>query len=216
MSSGHTADINFYLKDAPAGAVRVQILNRGQVIRTLSVEKPHAGLNRVLWDLQYENLKPVAHYTPWGSGGFDGPLVLPGVYSVRVSAGAQTRTGSLAVRMDPRSHVSLADLQAQLAFLQRVRADLARLSATIVRLNKAKAKGGPAAASIDALLHRIYEPEVTEGEDALRYPQQVYGKLSYLGANVGNADAKPTASDYAVLNVLEVRARALIAQAAAF
>ncbi len=173
------ADINVYLKNAPAAAakVTVQILDGSHIVRTLTVDKPKAGINRVWWDLAYESLHPVKNYVPWGAGGFGGPAVLPGTYTVRVSDGAQTASGSLAVRMDPRSHASMAALRAQLAFLQRVRGDLSTLSSDIDRLNAAKAKGGANSGKIDALLHRIYEPEVTQGEDALRYPQQVYGKL---------------------------------------
>ncbi|HET9096135.1 MAG TPA: hypothetical protein VFN37_05710, partial [Candidatus Baltobacteraceae bacterium] len=77
------------------------------------------------------------------------------------------------------------------------------------RLNARKSQAGADRSRIDALLHRIYEPEVTQGEDALRYPQQVYGKLSYLGSGAGSADAAPTAQQYAVLRTLETLAREL-------
>ncbi len=205
------ADVNVYFKEAPKNA-RVEILEGAHVIRTLKMQKATAGINRVWWDLTYEDLKPVKNYVPWGAAGFNGPLVLPGRYTVRVVAGTQVQTGSLEVRLDPRSHATMPALRAQLAFLQRARKDLAQLTATIDRLNAAKAKGGPKAAEIDALLHEIYEPEVTEGEDALRYPQQVYGKISYVAAGVARADAAPTASDYAVLAALEARAQALMNQ----
>ncbi|MFN2449530.1 MAG: sialidase [Candidatus Baltobacteraceae bacterium] len=208
--SGQEALIDFFLKQPPAsGGVRVEVLQDGRVIRTLAVEKPAAGINRVRWNLQYEDLKPVKNYVPWGSGGFDGPAVLPGRYTVRVTAGGISRTGSLQVRLDPRVHVAATALREQLTFIQRARGDLSSLTALINRLNVLKAKNGRNAAKIDALLHRIYEPEVTEGEDALRYPQQVYGKIAYLAGNAGASDARPTASDYAVLNALETRARAL-------
>ena len=211
------ADVNVYLKAAPPATARVtvQILDGKRVVRTLHPKKLTAGINRVWWDLHYENLKPVKDYVPWGAGGFDGPLVLPGRYTVRVSDGTHAASGTLTVRMDPRSHASMAALRKQLAFLQRVHGDLAGLTATIDRLNAAKAKSGANAAKIDALLHRIYEPEVTQGEDALRYPQQVYGKLSYLAEGVSAADAAPTAAQYEVLRVLEGRATAVERDASA-
>ncbi len=202
------ADINFYLKDATAKNVSVDVLENGRVIRTLKVEKPQAGINRVWWDLQYEPMHPVKKYVPWGEGGFDGPLVLPGSYTVRVRSGRDVASGTLAVRLDPRSHASMAALRAQLAFLQRVRGDLGKLSETIDALNARKAKAANAA-QIDALLHKIYEPEVTEGEDALRYPQQVYGKLAYLGGTASAADAAPASSQYQVLDTLERQAAQL-------
>ncbi len=209
------ADVNFYLKDAPPAGrhVTVQILDAGRVIRTLAVDKPVAGINRVWWDLQYEAMHPVKHYVPWGAGGFSGPLVLPGRYTVRVSDGTRVAAGQVEVKMDPRSHASMAALRAQLAFLQRVRGDLDTLSKTIDRLDALKAKTPAKGAAVDALLHKIYEPEVTQGEDALRYPQQVYGKISYLGEAAASADAEPTASMYQVLNTLEARAKDVEQQA---
>lgn len=211
------ADVNFYLKTAPQPKehVTVEILDGEHVVRTLHPREVTAGINRVWWDLRYEDLKPVKDYVPWGAGGFDGPLVLPGRYTVRVSDGANTARAAVEVRMDPRSHAGMAALREQLAFLQRVRGDLARLTSTIDNLNTAKSKDAAKSAKIDALLHRIYEPEVTQGEDALRYPQQVYGKLSYLADGVSSADAAPTAAQYAVLRVLETRAVEVEREAAA-
>jgi photosystem II stability/assembly factor-like uncharacterized protein len=211
------ADINVYLKNEPPASQKltVQILDGGRVIRTLHADKPQAGINRFWWDLSYESLHPVKDYVPWGAGGFDGPSVLPGTYTVRVSEGTHTASGTVNVRMDPRSHVSAAALREQLAFLQRVQSDLAALTVTIDKLNAGKAHAGAKTAQIDDLLHRIYEPEVTQGEDALRYPQHVYGKLSYLGEAVNSADAAPTAPEYAVLRELEARAKALEREAGA-
>jgi photosystem II stability/assembly factor-like uncharacterized protein len=211
------ADINVYLKNEPPASQKltVQILDGGRVIRTLHADKPQAGINRFWWDLSYESLHPVKDYVPWGAGGFDGPSVLPGTYTVRVSEGTHTASGTVNVRMDPRSHVSAAALREQLAFLQRVQSDLAALTVTIDKLNAGKAHARAKTAQIDDLLHRIYEPEVTQGEDALRYPQHVYGKLSYLGEAVNSADAAPTAPEYAVLRELEARAKALEREAGA-
>jgi photosystem II stability/assembly factor-like uncharacterized protein len=209
------ADITFYLKNAPAAKAKVtaQILQGGRVIRTIDVDKPSAGINRIWWDLAYEPMHTVKNYVPWGAGGFDGPAVLPGSYSIRVSDGTHTASGIVVVRMDPRSHVSMQALREQLTFLQRARSDLQALTSTIDKLNALKAKQPAKAAPIDALLHEIYEPEVTQGEDALRYPQHVYGKISYLAEGVDSSDAAPTAPQYAVLRELEARAKTLEQQA---
>jgi len=213
------ADINVYLKNAPAAKAKLtaEILENGRVIRTLHFDKPTAGINRLWWDLTYESLHPVKNYVPWGAGGFDGAGVLPGRYTVRVSDGAHTQSGQVEVRMDPRSHATMTALRKELAFMQRAQRDLATLTATIDKLNaaKAKAKAASKSSQIDALLHEIYEPEVTQGEDALRYPQQVYGKISYLAEGVDSADAAPTEAQYAVLQMLEARAAQLEQQAAA-
>jgi photosystem II stability/assembly factor-like uncharacterized protein len=211
------ADITIYLQKAPPANAKVtaQVLDGGRVIRTLHFEKPTAGINRVWWDLTYDAVRRVKDYVPWGAGGFDGASVLPGRYAVRVSDGTHAASGQIDVRMDPRSHANLAALREQLAFMQRAQRDLATLTDTIDKLNAVKGKNAAKSAQIDTLLHKIYEPEVTQGEDALRYPQQVYGKISYLAEGVDSADAAPTASQYAVLQMLETRAKALEEEAAA-
>ena len=174
-----------------------------------------AGVNRVWWNLRYDAIKPAGDYVPWQGGGFRGPLAVPGRYIVRVTADGRVASGSVMVRKDPRSPASLAAMREQLAFLLRVRRDLASLTSVIVHL-RARAAGMPAKAdAVNGLLHAIYNPEVTQGEDALRYPERVYGRLSALASDVAAADAAPTQSEYAVLRVLEQRAKVLTARAGA-
>jgi hypothetical protein len=74
----------------------------------------NGGMNRFVWDLRY---------APPGSEGGEpddlgrparGPLVAPGVYEVRLSAGEKTLTRSLTVSLDPHSSATPADLTRQL------------------------------------------------------------------------------------------------------
>ena len=211
---GYGADVNFWLTSAPA-RVRVQILDGTNVIRTIDVKKPLVGFNRIWWNLRYDPIKPADDYVPWHDAGFRGPLVLPGSYTIRVIAGSRSVQGRLVVRKDPRSPASLAALGRQLAFLLRVRRDLVVLTGTIERLRALAVKEPAKAAAVDVLLHDIYNPEVTQDEDALRYPERVYGKLSFLASDVASADAPPTQSEYAVLAVLERESKAYLVRAAA-
>lgn len=215
INPGYGADVNFWLASLPSGTVQVQVLDGHTVIRTIEVKKPLAGINRIWWNLRYDSIKPAGDYTPWHDAGFRGPLVVPGSYTVRVTAGGRTVQGSLLVRKDPRSPATLAALVRQRAFLLRVRGDLIALTHDIERLRSVASKDASKRAAVDALLHDIYNPEVTQDEDALRYPERVYGKLSFLASDVASADAAPTQSEYAVLKVLEREAHAYMARAAA-
>lgn len=76
-----------------------------------------AGMHRWVWDLRmtaptsprYEYpISAVAGRTPLVP---QGPLVLPGTYTVRLTAGGQTETQPLTVKMDPRIHTSPSDLE---------------------------------------------------------------------------------------------------------
>ncbi len=212
---GYGADVNFWLSSVPPGAVRVQVMDGHGVIRTLDVKHPVVGVNRVWWNLRYDPIQPAGDYTPWHDTGFRGPLVVPGTYAIRVIAAGKSVEGAVHVRKDPRSPASLAALRAQLDFLLRVRSDLGSLTRAIEHLRSVASRDPSKRGPIDVLLHEIYNPEVTQEEDALRFPERVYGKISFLASDVASADAAPTASEYAVLKVLEREARAYIARAAA-
>jgi photosystem II stability/assembly factor-like uncharacterized protein len=201
------ADINFWL--TKPGAVRVQVRANNRVIRTIDVRNAVAGLNRVWWNLRYGAIAPVKDFVPWQGGGFEGPLVLPGTYTVRVTASGHSVVGTVHVLEDPRSHASLGDLQEQLAFLLRIRRDVTRMTAAIERVQAVRARNKAKSTAADRLLSEMYDPLVTQSEDALRYPDQVYGRLSFLASVAASADSAPTKSEYAVLKVLEMRANAL-------
>jgi photosystem II stability/assembly factor-like uncharacterized protein len=77
-----------------------------------------AGMHRWVWDLRaaaptathYEYpISAVPHRTPLQP---QGPLVLPGTYTVRLTVDGQSKSVPLTVKMDPRVHTSMADLEA--------------------------------------------------------------------------------------------------------
>ena len=100
------ADINYFLKAAPSGAVQIAIVDaKGQTVRRINGTK-NPGINRVFWDLRSEpsrgvELRTSPLYAPEilvgpdgvrrGAGGFGvggGRMVLlepPGTYSVKLS-----------------------------------------------------------------------------------------------------------------------------------
>ena len=211
------ADVNFWLASAPrkGAKVRIEVLAGEHAIRTISVKKPVIGLNRVWWNLAYDDIHPVKGFVPWADTGFNGPTVVPGNYTVRVLANGKTASGNVQVLPDPRSHATPAEYAAQLAFLLRIRTDLTQMTQAIEHVQGVKKHDRAQAAQAEALLHELYNPEVTQGEDALRYPEQLYGQLSFLASDASSADAAPTASEQQVLVVLEARMRALLTRAKA-
>ncbi len=200
--------VDFWLRSAPAKGQRasVTIYDGSQRVRTLDVT-PHAGVNRVVWNLRYDGFKPVKNSDPWRGGGFAGPRVVPGVYRIVVSAEGTTATGSVRVAADPMAHASAAAMRGQLAFLLRIHGDLARMNVTIDALRKLHA---PAA---NAVLAQLYQPQATEGEDVLRYPIHVYEQLSSLASSAGFGDAAPTAAQREALRYLEAELKAEMSRA---
>jgi hypothetical protein len=77
-------------------------------------------MQRVMWDMRYRG--PWAPNTP--EGGFGGPVVPPGKYSVRLTSGGQTITRTFDIKSDPRiaaDGVSDGDIAEQVKFQLQVR-----------------------------------------------------------------------------------------------
>ena len=77
------------------------------------------GTNRVNWNLRYDDPPAFSHsyeinanpeQTPASP---QGPLALPGVYTLKLTVDGKSYTQTLTVRNDPRSPATLADLRAQ-------------------------------------------------------------------------------------------------------
>jgi photosystem II stability/assembly factor-like uncharacterized protein len=85
------------------------------------------GLNRFVWDLRYER-PPALRYGYSIAAAFgedaimipEGPLALPGVYQVKLTAGGRSYTAPLEVRMDPRVKVASLALSQQLALEMKI------------------------------------------------------------------------------------------------
>jgi photosystem II stability/assembly factor-like uncharacterized protein len=80
-----------------------------------------SGMHRLTWDMRYDAPPAFIHYmahitaavpgdTHWGP---EGPLVLPGVYTLRLDVDGRTYTRTVRVRNDPNSNATPADLAAQ-------------------------------------------------------------------------------------------------------
>ncbi|MGA9978161.1 MAG: hypothetical protein WBQ08_05965 [Candidatus Sulfotelmatobacter sp.] len=237
------AVIYYWLKDAPkpdAGsksAIKLEILDgSGKVIRKYSSaevapldepldpddKKPEkelkveAGLNRFVWDLRYEEAHQVPGYYLWEySGGAHGPVAAPGHYQVRLTAGGQSQTAPLEVKLDPRVNVSQADLEQQVSVLLGIRENLNKVYDTVnqiqdVRLQLAglrrrlpeNASGKTIAASADdlekklvAVRDQLINLTISANEDSLAYAPQLDAKLAYLAMDVGTADSAPTEAE---------------------
>jgi hypothetical protein len=78
------------------------------------------GMHRINWDLRYDMPPAFIHYlahvtgavigdTHWGG---EGPLVIPGTYTLKFNVDGRTYTQTVAVKNDPNSSATAADLRA--------------------------------------------------------------------------------------------------------
>lgn len=141
----------------------------------------NVGLNRVAWDLRYD-APPAFHHTFEinANPGLtppspQGPLALPGTYTLRLRVGARSYTQPLVVRNDPRSSATMDALRAQHALLMTLSSGLRaawndRHEATALRaaVRRAVPPGAPAdartgAAALEAALDSVAGHVTTPG-----------------------------------------------------
>ena len=110
------AILNYYLP-APAEEARIVVLDStGKLIRSLRGPQAPAtaGLHRVAWDLRATGTGASGGGGRGRGGqGGRGPQVLPGTYTVRLTAGGAVEQQSVQVRLDPDLKVTMAELQRQ-------------------------------------------------------------------------------------------------------
>ena len=107
------------------------------------------GVNRVVWNLREADLPIRAgggdDDAPAAGAGMPGPLVMPGVYTVRMMAGARTLEQKVEVREDPRVDVSPADRKLWTDALSQVAALARTFGPVNDRIQKGPATGEDAA-----------------------------------------------------------------------
>jgi photosystem II stability/assembly factor-like uncharacterized protein len=250
-----TAYVNYYLSDTPDGPVEIEILDdQGQTVNTLRGTRTR-GINRVAWNLRHEGAREAKLRTrppgnphvveekrfrttweregwypieSWGtSAGFQGVVVAPGTYAVRLTVGDEVHTQDLLIKKDPRSDGTVADIQQQVALALELRDDLNTTSDMISEIELIKrrledlregmereddettilAEGEALYAKLQALEDKLLQPILAEGDSkSFRYPNRLYSQLSFLIGNLGSSvDFAPNAQQQEVQQVLKTR-----------
>jgi len=244
------AILYYYLKEEAKEPIKLEILDAdGKVIRSYTSEEKKkddaetepefekdepvdhisakAGLNTFAWNLRYEEPVKIPKAV-YDEGDPTGPLVLPGKYEVRLTAGGKSKTEPIEVVLDPRVKTSAADLQKQFDLMLKLRdrqdelnkailgiRDLrAQLLALEKRLGPGEGKQTDANKSLIeqsaalrkklfALEHQLINPEAIASEEELHYPTKLNSKIGSLGAVVDSADAAPTEGELGVFAELD-------------
>jgi photosystem II stability/assembly factor-like uncharacterized protein len=199
--------------------------------RTLSSK---AGMQRFVWDLHYPEPKARSHEYPISANYMDtpryplGPVVMPGDYTVKLTAAGRTLTRALTVVMDPRVKTPRPGLVVQFSLSTQAAEgmtesfdaleQLARLRAQIKDL---RARAGLAPALADALAALDRRAAALEGEGGARGPggpnasaqpglSQVHASLATLLDVLQQADAAPATQAVVASADLQQKLRALL------
>jgi hypothetical protein len=249
------ANINYYLKEPSKKPVTITIMDEaGEVISTLR-GSGRKGINRVNWSLRHPGARATKLRTKppgnphvvgekrfaatwtregwypllsWGSfAGFGGFMVAPGNYTVKLSVGNQEFTQTLAVKKDPSSEGTQADIEEMIAMQKGVRENLNIVSDMISQIewmrkqiydtkDMLKASGGSkdVIAAIDAFDEKLrsvedelFQKMGAEGDTkSFRFPQKLYFKLAvFAGDLAGSVDFAPNKQQKEVHAILKER-----------
>jgi photosystem II stability/assembly factor-like uncharacterized protein len=180
-----------------------------------------AGLNRFVWDLNYEDASRVPHAPLW-AGSVTGPRALPGNYQVRLTVLGRGYTAPLKIAPDSRLKVTPADLEKQFDLLLKIRDKLTQTDDTINQIRElreqlntinkrlksdSRAKTvGDAGKALDKKMTEVEEAliqtKVKSGQDMLNFPIRLNNQLAALGGVVSSADSAPTQASYEVFGML--------------
>jgi photosystem II stability/assembly factor-like uncharacterized protein len=232
------AILTYWLKQEPKDHLRLDILDEtGTVVRTLtsrkiepdtppddpdpgfqeSEKKPlskTAGLQRAAWDLRYEGATPIKPAKLDSGDPTEGPMVLPGAYTARLTVDGRSYSTRLEVRPDPRVTVTRPELEEQLTFALGLRDELTRLAGIVRDLRSVREQLGARATALkdqpssapvveaaaalvarcDALEEKLHNPKAEVSYDILAMPggAKLYSRLAPLYSYSHEGDGRPT------------------------
>ena len=132
------ATINYYQRSRHLfGKLKLEVLDdKGKLVDTLSASN-RRGINRATWNMQLE-APHVPRAAQLAFNATQGPRVLPGRYTVRLTDRGQVTETKLDVQLDRRAPFGVADRKAQLAAAIQVREVFDDMSKVAARINAAR------------------------------------------------------------------------------
>jgi photosystem II stability/assembly factor-like uncharacterized protein len=230
------AILNYFLKGKAKEEVKMEVLDAsGAVIRTLS-SKPEEkqssefeyedeeeskdvlgtepGVNRAFWDLMYAGPARIKNARLDEGSLKQGPMALPGAYTLRLNADGKAQTVRLTVEPDPRVAVSQADLESQFKLSLAISDAISSLAEVVNRIRSIRQqlnslsdllKDNPQAArlidsskelagKLDDLEAKLHNPKAEISYDIMAQPggAMLYSKLASLHSTVQSSDSRPT------------------------
>ncbi len=222
------AIFDYWLPSSAGGPVTLEILDRaGRMVRRFATDDPpepidsganiplwwvrpeqrlgaDAGAHRFVWDLREPPPPAQGHEYPIAAVPHDtpreprGPWVLPGTYTVRLTAGGETQTRPLTVRMDPRITATAPALAQQHATSRRLTDAMRRDSAALREGRDLRARAtGARGDSLTAVMRDL---------------TRVNGQLAGLLGVIDGAEAAPTTQAVRAVGELERTLRVAMAR----
>ena len=205
------AFITYYQKSRHIfGDLKIEILDQdGKLVDTVPGSK-HRGLNRATWSMR---LKPPA-VPPAASALFQaaqGPLVLPGTYTIKMTKGDKVYTTPLYVVLDPRATYTVEDRKAQLELVMQLSKTMGHMTYGVAAIEGVRDAATAASAKLppnDALRARLEHVADESGKlrskivatkegGAITGEERIREHLGEVYGDVNGYNGRPTAEQTA-------------------
>jgi hypothetical protein len=183
-----------------------------------------AGINSFAWNMRYPDASSFDGLIMWAAG-TQGPIAPPGTYQVRLLVDGQPiGTERFALKKDPRTGATQADLDAQFAFLQQVRERTSQANDGVKTIRYVRAQladrdaklsgaaqsqfrslAEPLRTELASVEDSLYQTKNRSGQDPLNYPIRLNNKIAALAGVAGSAEARPTEQTLTVFRALSTQ-----------
>ena len=246
LDAGHNPPdgvvVTYYLQQKPKTETTLTFLNdTGQTVNSFSshiqnsmtpqqpTKKPvipaEAGMNRFVWDMKYESPN-VIQETCSPEEPLAGPMIIPGIYEVKLKVDEQSQTQTIKILKDPRITTTIEDFEAQLDLLKKITEKLSATHDSINQIRKItrqieewieKAKDHNATKSISDkgneiklkladIENALFQPKTKGNLNNISFPGKLSEKLVSLTSVVSSADNEPTKQSHDVFKSLSDQA----------
>ena len=197
------------------GDLKIEVFDsEGKLVDTVASSK-HRGVNRATWSMRMKAPKtPPAASAMYQTA--QGPRVLPGEYTVKMTKGDQVYTTKLNIVMDPRATYTIADRKEQLALMLKLGAMLNHMSWAVDAIVGIREGALADAAKVDAkdplhdqLVSLAKSVDAVRGEivatkegGAITGEERLREYLGDLYGDVSGYEGKPSAEQVARAEVM--------------
>jgi len=177
-----------------------------------------AGMQRFTWDLQSQPVVNFPGMVLWGATQ-NGPIVLPGTYTARLTVDGKTQTQNFTVKKHPYHAATDADLQFQYDLATQIRDKVNEANNAIIQIRRiktaladrvskttnadAKAIAEELQKELTAVEVDVYQVKNQSNQDPLNFPIRTNNRLASLLRVVLAGDGRPTSNTTPIFNDLK-------------
>ena len=207
-------EIELFIKD-PSGNIVVNFQERTSYLFDVDYdeEKVYAGTHTIYWDLEHEEPKIQKDFISmyYSASRGNGPLAVPGTYTVELNVQGEVYSKPLEVRMDPRWKISAQDLEMQfnvssevVGLINESQEKLSEMRGIVSQITKfisltegkdyhseVKDLGNSIIESIKNVENNLYQNKIETSQDEINYPRKWTNHITHLYDRLTTDDQAP-------------------------